>query len=508
MLLYFFLSKRGVLAKNKFVTLLKEKNIQFFNEINLDELNNQYILLNVYNIGDVMNILSLNTANKLQDKIIILDVLNDFADYDADFITSFIVKNNIRRPILNGKEFNYDNGFILFDKKGDFVKHFTTNFDGIAELLDSLTDNYRPTLLSQKENQLQEPFIKSLSFIKMWSNNIVVVDSKGKKIYITNLNGKIMRGIGDFCYPSAPSIKDDFLYVPDTCNNMVKRIALNNLETIDDFMDIKEPLAVSFLGDDLFVATSNGIYKNNEIFCEECKNILKLENYNDRIYFIQDGEIRYIDANFIINDTGITTDVSNFYVDDTGIYIVDNINNRIIKNEKTYSESELYNLPTDAVGYLDRMYIANENSYNILILNKITKSVKPINFVFDEKFDEIKTEEFLSVKDAKEFVVKGDKVGITFDLKEYALEYFAPQFLSLFKENSADNTAILVKRIGRSDVLDNVIKLPELELGANYYLKGSIFYKGDEKVILVNNFTIKVVVDENSVEDNISIDFK
>jgi hypothetical protein len=508
-LLYVVIYKRkNAFIKSKFITNLSQDAL-IFNKLDLTELNNQYLLLNVYKVESEENIFSFNIVNRLQDiyknKIVIVDVIMDIDKFDSNVILNFILKNNITRPILNIKNFD-EPKFVLIDKKGNIINTFKNDFKEIKKDIDSIIAKNKPILLNiqlEKDN-LPESFIKSLSFIKIYNNNLIITDSKGKKIYITSLNGKIISIISDFCYPTNFSIKENFLYVPDTCNNVIKKIDLTNLEA-KDAIKIQHPLAIKFLNDTAIIATSKGIYKDNEILCEECKNVFKLEKYNNKVYFINDDEIKYIDTDFNINNTGIIANNSNnLYVDNTGIYVADKFNNKIFKDGKIYSEDELYNMPTDITNYLDKLYIANENSHNILILDKVTKEIKTLNISFNKNFNETKSEEFLYIDNINEYETKSENVNVLINTEDYILSQFAPHSLSLFKENKITNTAILVKKYSRNEILNKNIKLPDLE-DYNYYLKGSLFYYKNKGLLLIKNFTIKITPSRDNIENEIII---
>jgi hypothetical protein len=501
---------------------LKDQSKSTFNKLNVDDLDGRILLLNVYKISDTNNIFSLQTATKVKNffknKITILDIITDGNDFDSDAIKDFVIKNDIERPIFDIPNFIDGRIFLLIDKDGEQINVFKDDYKDITKEINTLLTRKKmkakinPLSVTLEKRTLPEPFIKSLSFIKRWNNKFILGDPRGGKIFIVNINGEIINQIGNFCYPLSFSIKDNVLYIPDFCDNLIKSIDLDKFDILENVMEINQPIAVNFLDNDMIVSTSNGIYKGEDIICNDCDKVFKLDKNDSKLFFVNKGEIKFFDKNFTLNNTDIETDNSNnIYIDETGIFIADRFNNKIVKNKKVYSESSLYNFPTDIVDYRDKLYITNENNKEILILDKITKKIQKLPITFSSKYNNLENDEYLYVNnDLDTFNLKtgsNNKVLIKLE-DDYVLEKFAHQSISLFKKDKKDNAAILLKKYNKQEILKNEFDLPELSENEIYYLNGSLLYrKNNDTRYFINNFTFKIETKNNNIENIIEINF-
>ncbi|GMO67178.1 MAG: hypothetical protein Ta2D_12900 [Rickettsiales bacterium] len=517
--------------KHKIITnivnniIAENPDIRIFNKVNFDELNGRIVLFNTYKMNDLSNFVSLDIAKKLQDKykemITIIDIITDETDFSKDTADNFIVKNDIQRPIFIIKNYTNKKHFIIANQQGVIEKIIpNTNFEDIEESIKELIKTRKNTinkLKIEKEN-LPITLIKSLSYIRYWNNYFIIVDSKGKSIFFIDKFGNIKNRINGFCYPSGITIKDNNLYIADTCDNAIKKINLETLE-LENYISVENPLAVAFSKDDLYISTTTQLLKEKEgeiaTICGNCPNIFKLTKYNDKVYFSTDDHIKFLSSDLFINDfIQFDTNMNFLHIDETGIFIIDKFNNKIfrIKNNelKTYSESEKYNMPVDMIDYKDKLFITNENNKNILILDKATKEIQEMNLVFDRFFrDYEQNEEFLYNDDLDLIEVKDNtEIKLLFNLPEnYTLESFAPQKLKIFEEKADTNEAILIKEYAKNDMRDGEIELIKFDTNKTYYIKGKFFYHKNNKPILEKEYIVKIISTTKSNKDTIYINF-
>lgn len=572
--------------------IVRNENKSIFNikELNIKELKNRIILLNVYNIKDFSYIFSVDLANKLKqkygDKIIVIDIISDNFGPDKNTIINYIIKNGIERPVLNITNFNLDINtrnfekyFILVNEDGIIVNTFPFNnhaknkieleIDNILSKKPKLNINKLNDIILEKDNQ-PESFIKSFNHIIYLSKikgtqdgpYFIISDSKGKKIFLTTINGNIVNQIGSgksgnddnkgvnstFCYPSGMALKNNkFLYIADTCNNSIRTVDLKTLEVstlIKNNRLLKNPLNIAILNNSLIISTASentllkydlDTNKLNSINCEECdRYIIKLVKYNNKIYFInmkdyslysidtKDNIKKKIDFNLLNEQNDIKIEGNNnFHIDDTGLYIVDKFKNKIIKiknskitNYSTNEDNNIYNFPTDIVDFMDKIYITNEDNKKLVRIDKNTKKTKIINISFAPEYGKLKTNEdkFLDVNNIEEVILKSgldNKIEINLD-SDYSFEKIAPQNLSLYKEDLKNKSAVLIKTYTKKEILDNkILLIPTLENNVNYYLSGTFYYCNYNKKTpcLINKYNRKIVINPMSENNIIRVDF-
>lgn len=567
-------------------TILNNKNTSIFNikGLNTNDLKDRIILLNVYSVNDFSYMFSLDLAEKMnnifKNKITIIDVLRDESKLNNNMLINYIIKNSIERPIINmsnedlSKILDYSgNYFILIDDRGIVQKQWNINEideEDLTETIKSLlkkTGRINTTKLSDlslEKDKTPEPFIKSLNHIKyidkLSENNtpyFIITDMKGRKVYITTLDGNIIKQIGSgkngkangvatnasFCYPFGITIKDNkFLYVSDTCNNLIRKVDLNTLET-SNLLEIEKPLDIEIFNDELIISTAgeNPLMKYNmeteklsKIDCPFCsKNIFKLDKYNNKIYFLNSSDNtlyslnekdeinKEIDFKELNSKNKINiNDNYNFHIDETGFYFADKYNNRILKvkdnqiKEYSNNKNEIYNIPTDIIDVKDKLYITNENDKKLIQLDKNTNNTKVININFGYEYNKLKTDydSFLEIKNMKEFRLNPNfNSEIILNLKNgYSFEKMAPQSLTVFEEDKENNSAILIKSYSKDEIIKNsILKLPDLDEDTVYYIKGDFYYCNytKETPCLINKYSKKIIIDKSSKTSNIVIDF-
>ena len=557
--------------------ILNSQNKSIFNikELNNEMLKGKVILLNIYNIKDFSYVFSLDLAEKIQEefknKLLIIDIVADEYSLKKDTIINYIIKNNIERPVINiskdeiNEIFDLNNNtFLLIDKSGNIKQKWDANdtqiLEDLKELIKNETKNSKIAEIELEKSKQPETFIKSLTHIVYTNSSIdnipyfIITDSKGKKVYISTLNGNIIKQIGNgknadidgvateasFCYPFDVVVYKDILYLSDTCNNAIKSVDLKTLNT-KTILNIEKPLALAILNDNLFITTASKkpLFKYNfksrelkNIQCSECSNeILKLDIFNNKIYFLNSkNNILYsidnkeninqeIDFNELNknNEIKIQNDY-NFHIDETGFYFIDKFNDRIlkIKDGKTreYSAGDFYNTPTDIIDVKDKLYITSEDNKKLIMLDKNTKKTNVINLGFGYEYNKFKTEldEFLDINNFKEIRLNPNKNSeIILNLgKGYSFEKMAPQNLSIFKEDKENNSAILIKNYSKTEILENkTLKLPILENNSKYYLKGSFYYCNYSKATpcLVKNYGRTIIIDKKSNNTDVVIEF-
>lgn len=576
--IYFSLNNINKNENNLILTpILNSQNKSIFNikELNNEMLKGKVILLNIYNIKDFSYVFSLDLAERIQkefkNKLIIIDIVADEYSLKKDTIINYIIKNNIERPVINiskdeiNEIFDLNNNtFLLIDKSGNIKQKWDVNnnkiIEDLKELLKSETKNSKITEIELEKSKQPETFIKSLTHIIYTNSSIdnipyfIITDSKGRKVYISTLNGNIIKQIGNgkndnidgiateasFCYPFDVVVHNNFLYISDTCNNAIKSVDLKTLDT-KTILNIEKPLALAILNDNLFITTANKKplskynFKSKElqnIQCNECSNeILKLDIFNNKIYFLnsknnilysidnKDNINQEINFNKLNknNDIKIQNDF-NFHIDETGFYFVDKFNNRILKIKdkkiKEYSSGDFYSTPTDIIDVKDKLYITSEDNKKLIMLDKNTKKTNIINLGFGYEYNKFKAEldEFLDINNFKETKLNPNKNSeIILNLgKGYSFEKMAPQNLSIFKEDKANNSAILIKNYSKTEILENkTLKLPILEDNSKYYLKGNFYYCNYLKATpcLVKNYGRTIIIDKKSNNTDVIIEF-
>lgn len=564
--------------------IFNNQNKSIFNikELNIKDLRGRIILLNVYNIRDFSYIFSLNLANKLENlfrnKITIIDVITDEYQLDNNTIINYIIKNSVERPIINisntdlSKVLDYNgNYFVLIDTKGTIQKEWNFNETKESQIISDINEllNQKDKIntsklsdISLEKEKVPETFIKSLNRIKYINKTedgipyFVIADSKGRKIYIMRLDGNIIKQIGSgkegksdgiatkasFCYPFGIANDNKFLYISDTCNNSIRKVDLNTLET-STILKINKPLDIEIFDDNLIISTAekNSLVQYNlksaettDIDCDFCsKDISKLVKHNNRIYFLnstdnilyslnKNNEIKKeIDFPELNSNNKINIkDNYNFHIDETGFYFVDKFNNRILKIEDgkiiEYSDNKdgIYDLPTDIVDVKDKLYITNENNKKLVQLDKNTGDTKIININFGYEYNKLKTDydDFLDINNIKEIKLNPNSNSeIILNLTNgYSFEKMAPQSLSVFEEDKENNAAILIKSYSKDEIIkNNVLKLPDLEENMTYYIKGDFYYCNytKETPCLINKYDRKLIIDKNSSNSNIVVDF-
>lgn len=558
--------------------IINSQNKSIFNikELNNEILKDKIILLNIYNIKDFSYIFSLNLAEKIQEefknKLLIIDIVIDEYSLKKDTIINYILKNNIERPVINISKneieeiFDIDkNTFLLINKNGSIERQWDAKnnekiLDDLRVILKTETKKSKITEMELEKTKQPETFIKSLTHIVYVNNSVdnipyfIITDSKGRKVYISTLNGNIIKQIGNgknadidgigteasFCYPFDIVVHNNILYVSDTCNNAIKSVDLKTLNT-KTILNIKKPLALAILNDNLFITTvsEKPLFKYNfknkeveDIKCNECSNeMLKLDIFDNKIYFLnsknnilysidnQENINQEIDFNELNknNEIKIQNDF-NFHIDETGFYFVDKFNNRILKVKdgkiKEYSSGNFYNTPTDIIDVKDKLYITSEDNKKLIMLDKNTKQTNIINLGFGYEYNKFRIEldEFLDINNFKEIRLNPNKNSeIILNLgKGYSFEKMAPQNLSIFKEDKENNSAILIKNYSKNEILENkTLKLPILEDKSKYYLKGNFYYCNYSKSTpcLVKNYGKTIIIDKKSNNTDIIVEF-
>ena len=558
--------------------IINSQNKSIFNikELNNEILKDKIILLNIYNIKDFSYIFSLNLAEKIQEefknKLLIIDIVIDEYSLKKDTIINYILKNNIERPVINISKneieeiFDIDkNTFLLINKNGSIERQWDAKnnekiLDDLRVILKTETKKSKITEMELEKTKQPETFIKSLTHIVYVNNSVdnipyfIITDSKGRKVYISTLNGNIIKQIGNgknadidgigteasFCYPFDIVVHNNILYVSDTCNNAIKSVDLKTLNT-KTILNIKKPLALAILNNNLFIATASEKplfkynFKNKEvkdIKCNDCSNeMLKLDIFDNKIYFLnsknnilysidnQENINQEIDFNELNKNNEIKIQNNfNFHIDETGFYFVDKFNNRILKVKdgkiKEYSSSNFYNTPTNIIDVKDKLYITSEDNKKLIMLDKNTKQTNIINLGFGYEYNKFRIEldEFLDINNFKEIRLNPNKNSeIILNLgKGYSFEKMAPQNLSIFKEDKENNSAILIKNYSKNEILENkTLKLPILEDKSKYYLKGNFYYCNYSKSTpcLVKNYGKTIIIDKKSNNTDIIVEF-
>jgi len=519
----------------------------------LNNVKNGDTLLNIYSLNDINHIFVIDLSNRLSN-LSVVDVISDSAVFDENVLVNYVKINGLTRPVFNLPNINAQiglrsdkNALVLLDKKGYIKKVFYYSEETIKTLETVSKKFSKTTKRPVYPKQLSYSFIKSLKYIRYVKLHdsvfFVVSDSIGRKIYVININGDIVNQIGNgekgdtdgiasettFCSPFGLAVEENNLYVADICNNSVRKVDLTTFTTSTVIKNIRSPFDVELLNNRLFISTQDGIFKYRSQKLEFVSDdyTTKMVLHNGKIYYINrtdsvlysidsnDKVSRILDAKKFYEDNsidGVPTNI--FYADGTALYFVDTFNNRVIEFNNSRAimhNGNTYNLPTDMIDFMGKLYILNEGNKKIVQFDKATKATKVMNINFGYEFNNIRSMgKFLNINNVETELLNTYGSKIIFQLKNnHFFDETAPQNLFLFKENTEDNTAVLIKAYNKHDILThNILSLPELDDNSVYYVEGSLFYKDDKNSpTLVNNYNAKIETSSAAVGKSLVINF-
>jgi hypothetical protein len=386
-------------------------------------------------------------------------------------------------------------------------------------------------------------------------------DAKGNKIFVISLNGKISYKIGsgkkgykdgnfieaEFCSPNGIALKDNILYVADSCNNAIRKINFKNKTVstlIKDSEEINNPIDIEFFPNKKSLAVSlssnlglkfYNIKKDKIVNIINNGNIEKIFKYNDKLYFLNTAKnsIGYINKDkekFDFYEVDINSiKINSFYIDDTGLYLLDKNSNKIFKSNSEYKNFKLYsgngfsgndlgeilnikyNSPNDIIAIKDRIYISDSGNYRIVEIDKNNNSSLGINIYPDIYTDGLNVmHDYLnsSIFKDKDRVSYGTIGNIYLNLNSsFKFTENAPSSLYIFEQNN--DKAVLIKSYSSREILSKNLVIPKLKKNKSYYIQGTFYYCKKEKIspCLVKNFNKKIIASENKNNNQLNIEF-
>jgi len=428
----------------------------------------------------------------------------------------------------------------------------------------SKTEKFYENLLVKSLSRLE--YADDLKYGNLKKPALFISDTRGKKIFVITLNGKILYEIGSgkkgfkdegfedtqFCSPMGLAYKDNILYIADSCNNAIRKVDFKDEKVstlIQNNERLKNPIDVKFFPDEKnlaisclnkyglnFYNTKNNNLKSAIEQSTEIRDIEKILKYDNKLYFLDAvaNNIYSLDENgnveeFLkINSDSIKAD--SFHIDDTGIYVLDKNNSKLFKANledrelKLYSGGNLrgnkletiikteFNLPDDILAVKDRLYISDTKNYRIVEVDKNKDKTSAINIYPDFSSGNINhLKEYLNHSEFKdEIKFSYNKSGqILLNMgNDFKFTKNAPNSLYIFEQN--ENNAILIKSYSTYEIATKNLAIPKLEKDKIYYVKGTFFYcKKDEiSPCLVKKYNKKLIANREDVDNYLDINFR
>ncbi len=340
------------------------------NPLKLSELKGKIVLLDfwTYCCINCMHIIPdlRKLEEKYKDKLIVIGVHSAkfLTEQGTNNIREAILRYGIEHPVVNDKNFaiwkEYDvhawPTVVLIDPDGNIVaKRSGENVyepfnESIKEIISKYDGKLNTTQMQFALENDKEPKTL-LSFpgkvtADEKSNRLFITDSNHNRIIVTDLKGNIVEKIGsgkkgkrdgsfneaEFYHPQGTAVIDNFLYVADTENNLIRKADLKN-KTVETIAgngeraanrypsgDAKEnalnsPWDLTITGNQLFIAMAG----THQIWA------VNLDNNNIRIHAgtgrenIEDGNLA---SASLAQPSGITTNGKKLYFADSEVSAV------------------------------------------------------------------------------------------------------------------------------------------------------------------------------------------
>ena len=546
------------------------------------DLRSRIILLSFLNDDDVMLeqiIDSKNIKSNFGRNISLILVYS--GNKEVDTIGNILHKNDTGFPIIFDKYsnvFNYfkpnKNKFILLNEKGDiYGKYRIEDFNKIEKDIEKLV-NILPNIkeenfkISQKRATpsyiLSNP--TSISYInnKLVGNktNILIANSGHNNIIISSLDGRIIKKIGSkiaglqdgeindalFNYPQDFVIDNNMIYIADSGNNSIRKVNLKSKKVFTIVGSGKKkgsylkgtvaakkanlwfPNSLTLSSDKKELIISN--YGAGQLLSYHIKNqtlssltdaklnikARNIINYTNRIYFIDQDIIKYLDKNnqlHIFQIDGEPVESNAFYIKGNLLF---NINNKLqliqkidLKSNQTSITKIDNRLVSDLVNIGNFIYLLETNKDKITKINKKNSNIKILDILPKLEITEDKIIKFLpNFNFTDELFVKSNSIiNVKMNLrKSWKINHKAPSFINLV-EIDGDKKAKLIKIYSWNDIDKNQIFLPKLKNGFTYYIKAIIYYCKDTKnsICMVNQYNKKINTSHDISNKDIKIDF-
>lgn len=277
------------------------------------------------------------------------------------------------------------------------------------------------------------------------------------------------------------------LWSYDIKNRTVSVIAGNGRESIDD-----------------------GVYPYNSL-----SQPSGLSAYNGKLYFVdsETSSLRVLERGKI--STLIGTGLFDFgfeegkqgkallqhplgvYADDTGVYIADSYNHSVRKYDpKTATlsnfsgdgkrggggksvKSAQYNEPNDIIKIGDKFYVADTNNNSIKIIDVKKNTVN--EFTITESIQDNENDELPNLTSEAPPKIIPEELEIRMNLKAgWKINADAPSWMRIIKDDGKTRKVVIAEYT-KNDIINCVLKTPELETGRSYILRGTFYYCEDKE---------------------------
>lgn len=415
--------------------------------LTLAELRGKVVLLDFWTYGCINCIHIIPDIKKLEAKyknqLVVIGVHSaKFTnERETENIRRIILRYEIEHPVVNDAEMNIWNSYhaegyptlILINPSGEIV--YKSFGEGQRKLLDQKIGE---TVSAFKTaGKLDEKPIKFVLETDKFANSpllfpgkvladassdrLFIADTNHNRIVVTKLDGTLLeiigcgeaaRGDGDYAtaafdHPEGMALGENFLYVADTANQLIRRIDLSakKVETIAGTgqqiysyqrggaaqqIPLNSPWDLQLAGNQLFVAMAG----DHQIWVLDLANNTIAPFAGDGIEKRQDGDLS---KSSFAQPSGLAADGSELYVADAESNIIRAIDlNK--KTVKTLAGGNLYDFgdvegtgdavrlqhPLGIVVWDKKLLLADTYNHRIKILNPATGTVK--NFAGDGKY--------------------------------------------------------------------------------------------------------------------------
>ncbi len=402
-------------------------------------LKGKVILLDFWTYGCINCIHIIPDLKKLETKyeknLVVIGVHSAKFENEGETenIRKIILRYNIEHPVVNDADFKIWNQYavnawptqILIDPNGYIVGKYSGegNYEEInTDIEKIIADAKNKGILNETPLKLALERAKvgdlPLAFpgkvlADKQSKRLFIADSNHNRIVVTDLTGKLIETIGSgeiskkdgdfqtagFFKPQGMAIQNDFLYVADTDNQLIRKIDLKNKKvetvagtgTIEGFdgeggdalkTSLRSPWDLSVVGEKLFVAMAG----SHQIWVLDLKTNRINPYAGTRREARIDGKIS--EAAFA-QPSGIASDGKNLFVADSESNIIRDISFQE-ETVETLVGGDLFDFgdvdgeeddvrlqhPLGIAIYGDSVLLADTYNHKIKILNPVNKTVK------------------------------------------------------------------------------------------------------------------------------------
>lgn len=407
--------------------------------LSIAALKGKIILLDFWTYGCINCIHIIPDLKKLEAKyaknLVVIGVHSAKFENEGETenIRKIILRYGIEHPVINDADYKIWNQYavnayptqVLIDPNGYVVGKYVG--EGHYEEIDK--DLETILLEAKKKGILDEtPINLALERAKVGdlplafpgkiladakSNRLFIADSNHNRIVVTDLNGKLLETIGNgeiskkdgefltagFSKPQGMAIENDFLYVADTENQLIRKVDLKNkkVETIagtgsmegfdgegGDALKtfLRSPWDLSLVGEKLFIAMAG----SHQIWVMDLKANQIKPYAGTRWEARTDGALA---ESAFAQPSGLASDGKNLFVADSESNIIRDINFEK-ETVETLVGGDLYDFgdvdgegddvrlqhPLGIAIYGDQILLADTYNHKIKILNPVKKEVK------------------------------------------------------------------------------------------------------------------------------------